>query len=323
MTMLRLTLERQAPVAGVRAEHRRAAAPADVVASPSCCASCTARGAFAGAHRGGVVLRPLRRRAQPARSRRRWAGWSPRSASRRRRRWSTSCCGITHGLDRARVQVAPSERCSVTETRGAAADLPVRGRPDPQPTREPTRTGRPLGTGGVQECSGLELEADVKEYLEGGRNDGVVRRVGRVKLLPIVLKRGMFLPGRRDAGQRALGLAERRWCTGRLPIPRYDGARRGAATRSARSASRRTWSFDRGLPSKVDRPDAERQDRRDRDRGAAHRPRGPAAGEHLMTAPNYAEASCSRPGSPRCRQERPRPDPRRRRRSRSSSTRPR
>ena len=47
-------------------------------------------------------------------------------------------------------------------------------------------------TGGFAECSGLELEADVKEYLEGGRNDGVVRRVGRVKLVPLVLKRGMF-----------------------------------------------------------------------------------------------------------------------------------
>ena len=51
-----------------------------------------------------------------------------------------------------------------------------------------------LGTGAFSECSGLELEADVQEYLEGGRNDTVVRRVGRVKLVPLVLKRGMFLP---------------------------------------------------------------------------------------------------------------------------------
>ena len=39
-----------------------------------------------------------------------------------------------------------------------------------------------LGNGLFAECSGLDLEADVKEYLEGGRNDGVVRRVGRAKL---------------------------------------------------------------------------------------------------------------------------------------------
>ena len=52
-----------------------------------------------------------------------------------------------------------------------------------------------LGDGYFAECSGLVLEADVKEYLEGGRNDGVIRRVGRVKLSPVVLKRGMFIPG--------------------------------------------------------------------------------------------------------------------------------
>jgi len=63
-------------------------------------------------------------------------------------------------------------------------------------------TGSTLGTGGFAECSGLELEADVKEYLEGGRNDGVVRRVGRAKLSPIVLKRGMFrrLPAEDEPG---------------------------------------------------------------------------------------------------------------------------
>ena len=47
-------------------------------------------------------------------------------------------------------------------------------------------------TGGFAECTGLEVEADIKEYLEGGHNNGIVRRVGRVKLSQLVLKRGMF-----------------------------------------------------------------------------------------------------------------------------------
>src|SRR6202022_421369 len=48
------------------------------------------------------------------------------------------------------------------------------------------QNGSTLGNGSFQECSGLELEADVRDYLEGGRNDGVIRRVGRVKLQPLV-----------------------------------------------------------------------------------------------------------------------------------------
>src|SRR5262249_26132803 len=53
-------------------------------------------------------------------------------------------------------------------------------------------TGAPLGDGGFQECSGLEVEMDVQEYQEGGRNDGIIRRAGRAKYSNIVLKRGMF-----------------------------------------------------------------------------------------------------------------------------------
>src|SRR6266481_6223468 len=56
----------------------------------------------------------------------------------------------------------------------------------------PAAAGAPLGDGGFQECSGLEVEMDVREYLEGGRNDGVIRRVGRAKYQNLVLKRGMF-----------------------------------------------------------------------------------------------------------------------------------
>jgi phage tail-like protein len=111
-----------------------------------------------------------------------------------------------------------------------------------------------LTNGKFAECTGLELEADVREYLEGGRNDGVVRRVGRVKLVPIVLKRGMFVgsPG---------GYADTQlwdWLTGmvqgQLPIPRYDGMVQVLAPtkRSRREVAR--WMFTRGLPSKVTGP---------------------------------------------------------------------
>ena len=82
-----------------------------------------------------------------------------------------------------------------------------------------------LGTsGGFAECSGLELEADVKEYLEGGRNDGVVRRVGRVKLSPIVLKRGHVRRRRaRPSANTDLWMWLTRMVSGELPVTRYDG----------------------------------------------------------------------------------------------------
>ena len=108
-----------------------------------------------------------------------------------------------------------------------------------------------LGTGGFSECSGLTLEADVKEYLEGGFNCGVVRRVGRVKLEPIVLKRGMFL---KDDESTDSTLWD--WLSatvyGLLPIPRYDGQITVLDPSGKNDTA--TWCFDRGLPIKVVRP---------------------------------------------------------------------
>jgi phage tail-like protein len=107
-----------------------------------------------------------------------------------------------------------------------------------------------LGDGAFAECSGLELEADVREYLEGGRNDGVVRRVGRVKLVPLVLKRGMLVAdGRVD---RALWDWISGMVGGTLPIPRYDGLVR--VKDAARRAVVAIWAFDAALPSKVTGP---------------------------------------------------------------------
>jgi phage tail-like protein len=108
-----------------------------------------------------------------------------------------------------------------------------------------------LGTGAFSECSGLSLEADVKEYLEGGFNFGVVRRVGRVKLQPIVLKRGMFL---KDDGSTDSTLWD--WLSatvyGLLPIPRYNG--RITARDPSNQTVTATWCFDHGLPLKVTGP---------------------------------------------------------------------
>ena len=80
----------------------------------------------------------------------------------------------------------------------------------------------PLGDGGFQECSGLDIEMDVQELQEGGRNDGTVRQVGRGKYTNIVLKRGMLFP---DDGE--VNKALWNWIQGVLsgvrPVARYDG----------------------------------------------------------------------------------------------------
>ncbi len=138
------------------------------------------------------------------------------------------------------VELLQSFRFRVTLTRspftGSAAATPAR-----------------LGDGGFAECSGLDLEADIREYLEGGRNDGVIRRVGRVKLVPLVLKRGMFIAQSHSEVNRELWLWLTGMITGHLPIPRYDGlvtiTRDPAGTQSLAQ-----WTFTRGLPLKVAGP---------------------------------------------------------------------
>lgn len=66
--------------------------------------------------------------------------------------------------------------------------------------------GAPLGDGAFQECSGLEVSMDVQELNEGGRNDGVIRQVGRATYTELVLKRGMFHgPGGGGAFSASIG----------------------------------------------------------------------------------------------------------------------
>lgn len=112
-----------------------------------------------------------------------------------------------------------------------------------QGSAEPTT----FGAGGFQECSGLDIEMEVNEYLEGGRNNAVVQRAGRAKYSRLVLKRGMLhAPG--DKADATIW----RWIMdvtdGVRPIRRYDGDVEVLGFDQAVVAH---WRFVRGLPAKV------------------------------------------------------------------------
>jgi phage tail-like protein len=138
-----------------------------------------------------------------------------------------------------------------------AANLPQArppGRRTAPPLPKEGEPGRPpesnqLGNGAFQECSGLDLEAEPHDYTEGARNDGVLRRVGRVKLQPVVLKRGMFLASAGGYADTSLWDWLQGMVAGNLPVPRYDGHIEVRGPADERVVAR--WSFDRGLPSKV------------------------------------------------------------------------
>lgn len=109
-----------------------------------------------------------------------------------------------------------------------------------------------LSDGAFQECGGLELEADVREFLEGGRNDGVVRRVGRVKLSTLVLKRGMFAATREGYVNTELWSWFQDVVRGVRPVPRYDGVIEVRTVSGVTPMA--VWHFVRGLPLKVTGP---------------------------------------------------------------------
>jgi len=108
-----------------------------------------------------------------------------------------------------------------------------------------------LGDGGFQDCTGLQIEVDVQEIQEGGRNNGTVRQVGRGKYSPIVLKRGMLFP---DEGTVYNELWN--WLQGVVdgvrPVARYDGVIEMLSNDGADTVA--TWTFDRGLPQKIAGP---------------------------------------------------------------------
>ena len=136
-----------------------------------------------------------------------------------------------------------------------AGSNPTKPDPDPDPDAKPDAAAaidckKPLlGDGAFQECSGLEIEMDIDEYQEGGRNDGVIQRVGRAKYSKLVLKRGMFY-GSDGTVNRDLW----NWLQGIVSggvVPRYDGIIR---VRSQNDEVVATWVFDRGLPAKIQGP---------------------------------------------------------------------
>jgi phage tail-like protein len=108
-----------------------------------------------------------------------------------------------------------------------------------------------IGNGGFQECTGLEIELDVQELQEGGRNDGVIRRIGRAKYQPITLKRGMFSP---KPGEQAFtelwGWLQQ--LASRDHVVRYDGTVDVLDARGDKIVA--SWIFVRGLPSKISGP---------------------------------------------------------------------
>jgi len=109
--------------------------------------------------------------------------------------------------------------------------------------------GTALADGAFQECTGLDVELDVQELVEGGRNNGVIRRVGRAKYSPIVLKRGMFHSG--GAVNRDLWTWLEDIASGVRPVRRYDGI---VEVMSVGDTVVARWLFERGLPAKVTGP---------------------------------------------------------------------
>jgi phage tail-like protein len=110
--------------------------------------------------------------------------------------------------------------------------------------------GAVLGNAAFAECSGLDIEMDVQDYLEGGRNDAVVRRAGRAKYHPLILKRGMVYP-RGGGVDGALWTWMQDVTAGVRPITRYDGIVEVMSVADTVSAR---WVFTRGLPSKIAGP---------------------------------------------------------------------
>lgn len=110
--------------------------------------------------------------------------------------------------------------------------------------------GSSLGDGGFQKVGGLEVEMDVAEHLEGGRNDGVVRRVGRGKYVPLVLERGMFASG--GELDRTLWRWLQATIAGERPVRRCDGTVEVLGNTDEVVAA---WTFERGLPAKLRGPE--------------------------------------------------------------------
>lgn len=146
-----------------------------------------------------------------------------------------------------------SFRFEVILRRSAAVVLGKQGLADASAASAPADTGTGGFDAGFQEVSGLEIEMDVQDAPEGGRNNAMIRRAGHAKFPPLVLKRGMFFSA--GAGNRVQGELWR-WMMdvvdGVRPLPRVDGTIR---VMGGDGTSRATWTFERGLPAKIRGPE--------------------------------------------------------------------
>jgi phage tail-like protein len=112
-------------------------------------------------------------------------------------------------------------------------------------------SGDLLVDAGFQECTGLELEMDVQELKEGGRNDGVIQRVGAGKYSRITLKRGMLYGEDNKINSELWGWIQG-VLTGTRPVRRYDGMIQMMS--ADLNVVHATWIFERGLPAKIAGP---------------------------------------------------------------------
>lgn len=137
----------------------------------------------------------------------------------------------------------------------AAQAGPPRPRTGAKPKPSLALAGTPLVDGGFAECTGLDVDVDLQEINEGGRNDRTIRRLGRLRTSNIVLKRGMVVPA-------APGVADGRlwsWVLGVVagsrPVARYDGIIEVLGPAGGQLApALATWRFTRGLPAKISGP---------------------------------------------------------------------
>lgn len=113
-----------------------------------------------------------------------------------------------------------------------------------------------LGDGGFQECSGLEIQMDVQQLQEGGRNNGVIQQLGHAKYQNLVFKRGMFY-SKNDSLAAELWEWMESVVSGIRPVVRYDGLIKVFGQRTSASGTApviATWAFERALPVKIAGP---------------------------------------------------------------------
>ncbi len=116
----------------------------------------------------------------------------------------------------------------------------------PSPTSGGQGTGQLLGTGGFTEVTGLDVEMEVAEFAQGGRNDGVVQRAGRAKVARLILRRGMIYgPGAQVEPAFWTWLSD--CVSGVLPLRRYDVT----VQVIVEGAAVATWAARRALPARL------------------------------------------------------------------------